>query len=168
VIYCTVGTMFLDFERLLKKMDEIAAKSGEKVICQTGLSKVHLVHCEHFDFKSREEIWAIHQRARVIVCHGGIGSALDALRFKKPIIVVPRRECYGEHLTDHQLDIAEAIERRGWGRMILDMADLDEACANPPAAVTDYEPDKAQLIATLRGIVNDVAEKKARRRGRIS
>ena len=163
MIYVTVGTMFLGFPRLVSKMDEIAGETGERVIVQTGLGKTLPEHCEHFDFKPREEVLAIQREARVIVCHAGIGSALDALQSRRPFIIVPRLKRHGEHMNDHQLDVAEAVQRRGWGRMVTEVSELPEACAHPPPVPESYRPAKERLVASVREVVERVSARKASR-----
>lgn len=157
MIYVTVGTMFLDFPRLILKMDEVAQVTAERVVIQIGMGQTLPRHCEHFDFRTHEEVLAIQREARVIVCHAGIGSVLDALRVRRPLIVVPRRKKFNEHMTDHQLDVAEAVERRGWGRMILDMDDLPGACADPPPVPLSYHPAQHRLVSAVRDVVERVA-----------
>lgn len=153
MIYVTVGTMFLDFPRLIRKMDEIARDTGERVVIQTGLCTTLPEHCEHFDFKSHDDVLALQHEARVIVCHGGIGAVLDALSVHRPVIVVPRRKSFNEHLTDHQLDVARTVERRGWARTILEIDDLPEACANPTAFPASYQPARHRLLDAVRDAV---------------
>lgn len=157
MIYVTLGTMFLGFDRLVEAVDSIAETSGEQVIVQTGLSQERPRHCAWFDFLPHEDVLAIQRHARVIVGHAGIGTVLDALAVKRPLIVVPRLKRYGEHMNDHQMEIAEAVARRGWGRMVLDVEELAEACARPPAAPVDYRPNKAPLIAAIRNAVERIA-----------
>jgi len=157
MIYATVGTMFLDFPRLIHKMDAITEATGERVVVQIGLGKTIPAHCEHFDFKPREDVLALQREARVIVCHAGIGSVLDALEVRRPLVVVPRLKQFNEHTNDHQLDIAAAVERRGWGRAVRDIADLAEACAHPPPVPASYRPAKRQLIAAIRETVDRIA-----------
>lgn len=163
MIYVTVGTMFMDFPRLIAAMDAIAASTGERVVIQRGMGSAPAPHCEVFDFKPHEEVMALNREARVVVTHAGIGCVRDAMAAKRPLIVVPRLKAHGEHMSDHQLDIARAVERRGWGRVVLDVADLAAACADPPPPVEDYTPDRARLVASIRGKVREVAEAKARR-----
>ena len=150
MIYATVGTMYLDFPRLIHKVDEIAAKLDEEVIIQIGMGQTIPKHCAHFDFRPREEILEIQRRARVIICHAGIGSIIDALQAGQPLVFVPRLKKFKEHNSDHQVEMAEIMQDRGWGRLIRDIDDLDEACANPPKAYTGYKPDSARLIKTPR------------------
>lgn len=157
MIYVTVGTMFLDFPRLIRKMDDIARKTGERVIVQTGLGITFPHECEHFDFKSREEVLALQSEARVIVCHAGIGSVMDALRARRPAIVVPRLRKFNEHMNDHQLDVAKAVQARGWGRMILDIDELDDACASPPPVPEGYCPAGDRLVSAVRDAIERVA-----------
>jgi len=163
MIYVTVGTMYLDFPRLIHKVDALAENTEEKVLMQIGLGKTFPKHCEYFDFKPREDVLAIQKEARVIVCHAGIGSVMDALTAARPLIVVPRLRKLKEHLNDHQMDLAQAIERRGWGRMILDIDDLGDALANPPEAKADYRPSAHRMVATVRDKIERVAAMKADR-----
>jgi UDP-N-acetylglucosamine transferase subunit ALG13 len=157
MIYVTVGTMFLDFPRLVLKMDEIAQATGERVVVQTGLGQTLPQACEHFEFKPREDVLAIQREARVIVCHAGIGSVMDALSTRRPLLVVPRLKRFREHMNDHQLDVAQAVENRGWGRMVLNMDDLPAACANPPEVPETYQPAQHRLVEAVREAVERVA-----------
>ena len=163
MIYVTVGTMFLDFPRLIGAMDAIAANTGERVVVQIGLGKTFPEHCEHFGFKPREEVLALQREARVIVCHAGIGSVLDALHVRRPFIVVPRRKRFNEHMNDHQMDLAQAIERRGWGLAVYNIEDLPTACATPKPFPAHYQPGKEPLVAAVRGFVEQVAGRSAER-----
>ncbi len=166
MIYATVGTMFLDFPRLILAMDAIARDTGERVVVQRGMGQTIPSHCDHFEFKPRDEVLALQHEARVVVCHAGIGCVSDALTIKRPLIVVPRLKRYKEHMNDHQLDLARAVERRGWGRMVLDTQDLPGACAAPPDAYTTYAPARERLINAVRWMVDEVARRKAERAGR--
>lgn len=163
MVYVTVGTMFLDFPRLILRIDEIARTTRERTIVQIGMGGTIPRYCEHFDFKPREEVLALQQEARVIVSHAGIGSVIDALQSKRPLIVVPRLMKFNEHTTEHQVDLARAVERRGWGRMLLDVADLEEALTHPPPAYDSYRPARDKLVASVRAYVDELAARKARR-----
>lgn len=153
MIYGTVGTHDSDFGRFVQALDEIAASTGEDVLIQTGLSRTLPRHADHFAFKPRGDVLAIQREARVIVCHAGIGSIIDAMKAGKPLIVVPRLKRHGEHNSDHQLDIARAVERRGWGKAVTDIAELASWCAHPPEAKRDYAPDRDRLIQSVREFV---------------
>ena len=160
MIYVTVGTMFMDFGRLIKAIDAIAENTGERIVVQKGMGTTIPQHCEHFDFKSREECLALQREARVVVAHAGIGCAIDALEAKRPLLVVPRRREFEEHMNDHQLQIGEAIAKRGWGRVILEIHELAGACAEPPTVPDSYEASGHRLMWAVRDVVDRIAARK--------
>lgn len=153
MIYGTVGTHASDFGRLINALDTIARETGEEVVIQTGLSTTLPVTASHFDFRAREDLLELQRQSRIIVCHAGIGSIIDALKSGRPFVCVPRRKRFREHNTDHQLEIAEAVTNRGWGAAVLDIADLPALCADPPPAKPDYSPAREPLIAAVREFV---------------
>lgn len=159
MIYVTLGTMFLDFERLVTTVDTIARDTDEQVVIQLGMAAGRPQHCAWFDFLPREQCLELQRHARVIVGHAGIGTTMDALEVKRPFVVVPRLKRFREHMNDHQIEIADAIESRGWGRKVMDMADLPAACAAPPAPPTHYRPNREPLIAAVKAMVDRVAER---------
>ena len=157
MIYVTLGTMFLDFRRLVDAVDDIASISDEQVVVQLGMSPCRPQHCAWFDFLPREEVLEIQRHARVIVGHAGIGTALDAMSVGRPFVIVPRLKRFNEHMNDHQIEIADAIERRGWGAKILRIEQLPAACENPPPVPDAYRPNKAPLVGAVRSMVERVA-----------
>ena len=48
-----------------------------------------------------------------MIAHAGVGSALGALEEGRSPVLVPRRAAHGEHVDDHQEQIAGELERRG-------------------------------------------------------
>jgi hypothetical protein len=104
MIFVTVGNHYQGFDRLIRKMDEIAGHIDEKVIMQIGFSKYRPVNAEYFSFKeSFEEIKRLNSEARIVISHAGVGCILTAFEQKTPLILVPRRKMYNEHCDDHQL-----------------------------------------------------------------
>jgi beta-1,4-N-acetylglucosaminyltransferase len=126
LILVIVGLMY-GFERLVKQMDELAGKIEEEVVIQIGNTPYRPKNARFFTFVSKEEINRLYDNARVVVCHAGVGSILTALDHGKPVIAVTRREKYGEHCDDHQLDIAGAMEKEGWISVVYDEKNLEEA-----------------------------------------
>jgi UDP-N-acetylglucosamine--N-acetylmuramyl-(pentapeptide) pyrophosphoryl-undecaprenol N-acetylglucosamine transferase len=51
--------------------------------------------------------------ADVVVSHAGVGNALVALRAGKCPLIVPRRKRFGEHVDDHQAELAAWLAERG-------------------------------------------------------
>lgn len=49
----------------------------------------------------------------MVVCHAGVGTIMTALKLGHMPIVIPRLQRYGEHVDDHQCDIAGRLAERG-------------------------------------------------------
>ncbi|MEM5812005.1 MAG: PssE/Cps14G family polysaccharide biosynthesis glycosyltransferase [Candidatus Aenigmatarchaeota archaeon] len=113
MIFVTVGTHTQQFNRLLQKIDELIGnnKIKEKIIAQIGNSTYKPVNYDYFKFSSEKKILEINKKAKLIISHAGIGNIITALQFKKPIIVIPRLKKFGEHINDHQIQIAKAFAK---------------------------------------------------------
>ena len=48
----------------------------------------------------------------MVVAHAGVGAALAALEVGKCPVLVPRRHARGEHVDDHQIQIATELGDR--------------------------------------------------------
>ena len=51
--------------------------------------------------------------ADVVIAHAGTGSTLTALAAGRKPLLLPRLRSHGEHVDDHQTEIATMLERRG-------------------------------------------------------
>lgn len=130
MIFVTVGTHYQGFERLVRKMDEIAAEIDEEVVMQTGYTEYQPQNAKWFRFKDYDEILDIYKSANIIVSHAGAGTLLDSLSFEKQIIVVPRLKKFNEHIDDQQLELAEALENSGRAAAVYDIEKLEEVINN--------------------------------------
>jgi UDP-N-acetylglucosamine transferase subunit ALG13 len=52
------------------------------------------------------------READVVVAHAGVGAAIAALEAGKCPVLVPRRHARGEHVDDHQIQIATELRDR--------------------------------------------------------
>jgi UDP-N-acetylglucosamine transferase subunit ALG13 len=114
------------FERLVRKMDEIAGEIDEEVIIQIGHTKYKPANAKYFDFTTSEEIKELCRKARVVVTHGAM-SIIDALEQGTPVVAVPRLQKYGEVIDDHQLYLVQELEKAGKVTAVYDVEELEEA-----------------------------------------
>lgn len=112
MMFVTVGTHNLGFERLIKKIDEIAPEIDDEVVLQIGHTSYVPRNVEFFKFIEYEKILDLIKKSDVIICHGGAGTLLDILNFNKRVIVVPRLKEYGEVYDNHELELAESLKER--------------------------------------------------------
>lgn len=130
MIFVTVGTHYMGFERLIKKMDEIAGEITEKVLMQVGSTEYEPVNAEWFKYKEIDELYGIYKSANIIVAHAGAGTLLDALKFQKSIVAVPRLKIMGEHIDDQQLELSEALENSGKVIAVYEIENLGDVLKN--------------------------------------
>ncbi|WAT17041.1 glycosyltransferase [Aurantiacibacter sp. MUD11] len=158
LVFATVGAT-LPFPRLVDLVIE-AKRSGrisERVILQVGdvegelpaVGGVEVVRSLPFD-----EVQQTLERARIVICHGGTGSILTALRASCAVIVIPRLFAQGEHYDDHQLEITGSFEQRGLLRSATNGEELAEALEwardfEPRPVTTDY----SEMIEALRDFI---------------
>ena len=112
MIFVTIGSAVkgIEFTRFIKKMDEIAGKIDEEVIMQIGTVPYEPQHASFFTYCSYQESLKYFEKASLVVGHCGAGTVLNALKFQVPIVVIPRRHQYGEHVDDHQVELAQKME----------------------------------------------------------
>ena len=160
MIFVTVGSHYQGFDRLIKKMDEIAGKTDEKVIMQIGHTNYKPVNAEYFDFVDDfGKIEQLNRNARVVVSHAGAGSILTALKLGTSVIVVPRLKKYNEHMDDHQLEIAEAMSKNGSVKVTYDLSSLDHLIKSD--FISNKEENKENLILSLKVYLDKISHSKS-------
>lgn len=107
MIFVTLGSQKFQFNRLLKKIDELieAGAITEPVFAQTGASDYVPRHFAFHPFLDRETFADHMARCDTVITHGGTGAIIGAVKNGKKVIAVPRLARYGEHVDDHQLQL---------------------------------------------------------------
>lgn len=122
MIFVTIGTHPGQFDRLIKKIDEIAPQIDEEIIIQTGFTNYVPKNVKHFAFTDTLEPY--YKKARLVICHSATSLLEFVLTQKKPIITVPRQKKFKEHINDHQVEFAEALQEKTGIKMILDIQEI--------------------------------------------
>lgn len=158
LLFATVGAT-LPFERLTRLVLD-AKRSGllpEEVILQTGEGAGAVEPVPGVTIRETlpfDEVRDVLARADLVVCHGGTGSLITALREQCRVIAVPRRFDLGEHYDDHQAEITEAFVARG----LIDVADNDAGFAEALARARARTPRRAstepgELVGFLKTLI---------------
>ncbi len=112
MIFVTVGTQ-LSFDRMVRAIDDWAGRNPDtKIFAQIGPSELQPRHLESASFISPQDANRYFQEASLIVSHAGMGSILTAMKYRKPILIMPRKASYGEHRNDHQMATAKWLGDR--------------------------------------------------------
>ncbi len=112
MIFVTVGNHFQGFERLLEKVDEIAPRLSQEIVVQRGYSKYVPKNTNYFDFVPANTAMEYIRNADLVISHAGMGTLILCKECGIPIIIFPRREKFKEHVNDHQMEIAQVLEKR--------------------------------------------------------
>lgn len=117
MIFVSVGTHKQQFNRLLKKIDDLVEsdKIREEVFAQTGYSDYIPRNYKFEKFIDLKKFDEKICNCSLFITHAGEGNIGTALQFEKKMVIVPRLSIYGEHTNDHQLELANAIEKEGQG-----------------------------------------------------
>lgn len=110
-IVVTLGTIGYGFPRLVHRLRGILPSDAE-VLWQTGATDVTDVGIDAHAAVPPEQLDQAMREADAVICHAGIGSALAALDAGCRPLMVPRRPGFGEHVDDHQHQIAWELARR--------------------------------------------------------
>jgi UDP-N-acetylglucosamine transferase subunit ALG13 len=113
MIFVTAGNHFQGFERLLKKVDEIAPRIPHEIVIQKGYSKYLPQNAKYFDFVPANTAMEYIRKSDLVVSHAGMGTIILCKEYGIPMVIFPRREAYKEHVNDHQMEIAHVLEKRG-------------------------------------------------------
>jgi UDP-N-acetylglucosamine transferase subunit ALG13 len=146
LIFGAVGTHTAPFDRLVRALDEVARATSEPVVVQTGASRYPLRFASGFATTGGDEFQRYMRRARIIVTHGG-DTVLEGLDLGKAVVLVPRRHSHHEHIDDHQVELAEALGRRGVVT-VSEPEDLLDAISRARAVAA--RSDARRLIEAIR------------------
>jgi len=166
MIFITVGTEKFPFDRLLKAIEErVRSKEIEQeIFAQIGSSnfKTTLFACEKFiDFDGMVKFI---QKSDIVVSHAGEGSTLLCLSLGKIPILFPRNVAFGEHLDNHQMELARKMDTLGKVLVAYTERELIYKIKNYKNFITQLIPspaydNKNELIKYLRNICSHQSRK---------
>jgi len=126
LIFLCVGSREYQFDRLLKKIDNLLKenKIDEEVFAQIGQSNYIPKHYQYVRYMSPADFRQKQIDADLIISHGGTGAIVAALKLGKKVIAVPRLVKYQEHIDDHQIQVCDILEKQEYLKVVYEMSDL--------------------------------------------
>jgi len=161
MIFITVGTHTQPFNRLLVEVDNLISKGfiKKRVVAQIGYSTYKPKNYEFFNFTSYKKILSLNKKADIVISHAGVGSIIIALKYKKPLIIVPRLKKYNEHTDNHQLQIAKAFENENKAIVVYDIEKLGNAIKNAKKFNFKYIYKENTLVKEVSKILSEWEKK---------
>jgi UDP-N-acetylglucosamine transferase subunit ALG13 len=132
MILVTVGTEQYPFDRLMGWIERLLESDliDEEVVVQYGSSTLLPTGSRVYRMLRESEFHRLVSSARLVIAHCGEGTVLLLDTLTTPYLLVPRSRRHGEHVDDHQVELARGLESFGvpigWGP-----ADLVRFLANP-------------------------------------
>ena len=116
MIFVTLGTQDKPFKRLLKAVERqiILGNITEEVIVQSGCTDYKSDKMKIINYMDGEEFNKNLKAARVIITHAGVGTIIKALEENKKVIAAARKSVFGEHVNNHQEQILDYFEIKGY------------------------------------------------------
>ena len=111
MIFLTVGSRY-GFDRLVRAVDDMVDRGeiDEEITAQIGVGSYEPRHMQ-FDRMIDGRRYDAHIRdASMLIGHAGSGTISLAVTHCKPLLVLPRRKRYHEHVNDHQVATARKFE----------------------------------------------------------
>jgi UDP-N-acetylglucosamine transferase subunit ALG13 len=114
MIFLTVGTV-MPFDRLVQAVDDAVAAGiiRTPVFAQIGETSLRPRNMEHVPVLDRHDFDRKVAEAEYLISHAGMGSITTALERNKPLLVMPRRRQFREHVNDHQVATARRFGALG-------------------------------------------------------
>ena len=158
MILVLLGTQNNSFTRLLDAIQQNIDDGtiNEKVVVQAGFTKYKSNKMEIFSMIDKEDYMNLVKEANLIISHGGVGSIISGLSNGKKVIVAPRLKKYGEHVNDHQIQIARKFEEDGFVKCVLNMKNLKKAIKKMESfEPKEYKAKEGNIISIIEDFIDN-------------
>lgn len=150
-IFVTVGTHDQNFDRLLKKVDELkgSGKINEGIFAQTGNSSFVPKNFASKKFFSDSEFEEKMKTCSLVISHAGAGAIILALKHGKKLILAPRLKEFNEHTDSHQLDLAKFMVHKKKALLVTDMNELEKKIGEAKKFSFSAKTQKTRIVSAL-------------------
>lgn len=153
MIFVAVGTQKFQLNRLLKAVDELkqSGRLKDEVFAQTGHSDYVPRNYAYQDFLSRDDFQDCINRCDLLITHSGVATIIAGLKLRKSVVVVPRLARFGEHVDDHQLQIAQSFAEKNLLLMCEEPEQLGQILEQARThSFAEYVSQRDLMVKTIR------------------
>lgn len=128
-LFVPLGTQKFPFGRLITALNELVDKgvyAPEEIVMQSTMYPVE-PKFKHVGLIPADEFKHYMQEAEVVITHSGVNSIISCMQLGKPLVVIPRLHEYGEHVDNHQVEIANLMSKKYDVLTLMDMKDLEDS-----------------------------------------
>ena len=159
MILVLLGTQHNEFKRLLSEIEDCIENGfiNTDVVVQAGFTKYKSDKMKIFDMISKEVLDNLVEEADLVITHGGVGSITMALKKHKKVIAVPRLHEFNEHVNDHQRQIIDIFDKKGYLIGIQNVEDLPEALKKiDEFSPKEYQGDNQKIIEIIENFIDNI------------
>ena len=156
-VFVPLGTQKFQFNRLIEALNGLVREGvygPNEIIVQSAVYEteplfIHLGVIDHalFDSYIRD--------ADIVITHSGVNSIMTCMNLHKRLIIAPRLKEMGEHVDNHQVEIASVMERKYGVTILRDMSLIKDAIDE--ALKKEYRPwhsGNARLVDYIKSIID--------------
>ena len=156
-LFVPLGTQKFPFGRLITVLNDLVDKGlyqADEIVMQAATYPI-VPNFQHHTILPQAEFMHLIEKAEVVVTHSGVNTIIATMNRNRPLVVVPRLKEYGEHVDDHQLEIADIMEEKFDVTVITDLSQLPAAIEK--AKHHHYKPwvsHTTELVDYIKSIIN--------------
>lgn len=158
MIFVTVGTQKFPFTRLFKELDDLKENGhiDDEIVAQIGFTKYTPRCYKSFAMLASDEMKDYLAKCEFVITHAGTSTIIQCLKLGKKVIVVPRRKTFGEHVDDHQMEIADLFGYKNMVEVVYDIKDLREGLERLKVSTySGYEFKNEHLLESLKEVIGN-------------
>ena len=128
-LFVPLGTQKFPFNRLVEALNALVERGlykPEEIVMQSSIYEVKPKYT-HYTLIPAAQFDELIDKAELVITHSGVNSIISCMKRKKPLIIVPRLKKYGEHVDNHQVEIAELLKQKFDVVVVKELAELEEA-----------------------------------------
>lgn len=148
MIIALVGTSHLPFDRFIKAVAKLAKDFDLEIIVQYGHTNIDSTNLNGFDFCSNDELLNLISHSNLVICQGGFGSMFDAIKSGDRVIVIPRKQEFGEADSD-QMALTTHYAKLGLVELCEDPGKLNDVYKNYNKVSTNQESNIYPLVKNI-------------------
>ena len=159
MIFVAVGTQKFPFDRLLKGIDDLIEQGQleSDVFAQIGHTDYAPRNYRYQNFLTKDDFQSYISSCDVLITHSGVATIIAGMKLEKPVVVVPRFAKFGEHVDDHQFQIAESFSDKNLVLMCKHMDKLAQTVQEAKThSFSKYVSQQERMIHTIRDYLENI------------
>lgn len=126
--FVSLGNATQPFPRLINAVLAVAPRLPRPILVQYGHTPFDgASDCSAEQFVGMDDFLRLTSEAELLILHAGAGSVIHAVQVGKVPVIMPRRAALGEHVDDHQQEMAIALAEAGLVVVAREANDLQPA-----------------------------------------